>query len=185
MKFYDEIKESESKFAFKELLGLEFFKDYKDRYKWQKDQGVINPYRSYLALLGNIDEINIYNKQHANKFVKDFKTAGKDSNNAESIFSEIIVYRYYIRMVYEGLIKSITIVNNECDLILERIDGSKVYYELFCVTPEREEPDSGNKIVRDIKSHTQKAMSSIRQKLLNKMRKQKQMSKDRENYAVI
>lgn len=39
--------------------------------------------------------------------------------------------------------------------------------------------------VLDINTHTQTAFSSVRQKLLNKVRKQGQFSKRRENYAVI
>lgn len=43
----------------------------------------------------------------------------------------------------------------------------------------------GEFVVYDIKTHTQKEMASIRQKLLRKIEKQKQFTKLRENYAVI
>ena len=42
-----------------------------------------------------------------------------------------------------------------------------------------------NPIVNDVKTHTQDAMASIRQKLLRKIKRQKQTSTARENYAVI
>ncbi len=185
IKFSDEVEESEKRFIFPDLLSLEFFDDYKDRYKWQKQNGAINPYRSYLELLRNLNEIHDYNEQHANKFAKALENAGKDTNNSEAIFAEIIVYRHYIRMVYEGLLKSIELANKECDLVIQKLDGSKVYYEIFCVTPKMEIPREGEIVVRDIKTHTQDAFSSIRQKLLAKMKKQRQMIKVRENYAVI
>jgi hypothetical protein len=40
-------------------------------------------------------------------------------------------------------------------------------------------------VVNEIKTHLQKPKSSVRQKLLRKIGKQGQMSKPRENYAVI
>ena len=39
--------------------------------------------------------------------------------------------------------------------------------------------------VNDITTHTQNAKASVRQKLLRKIRKQNQMTKARDNYAVI
>jgi hypothetical protein len=40
-------------------------------------------------------------------------------------------------------------------------------------------------VVYELKTHTQDAPSSIREKLLRKIREQSQFSKPRENYAVI
>ena len=40
-------------------------------------------------------------------------------------------------------------------------------------------------VVGDVKTHTQTEMASIRQKLLNKIDKQKQFTKPRDNFAVI
>ena len=45
--------------------------------------------------------------------------------------------------------------------------------------------EDGKVVVRNSKTHTQSEMASIRQKLLRKIAKQKQLSKPRENYAVI
>ena len=102
------------------------------------------------------------------------------------IFSEIIVYRYYIRPVHEGLIKDIHKINSECDIIIELLDGTKQYLEVFCVMPNFKIPSkSGEIVVSDIKTHTQTEMASIRQKLLRKIKKQKQFTKPRDNFAVI
>ena len=46
-------------------------------------------------------------------------------------------------------------------------------------------PEDGKFSIYDVKTHTQTAMASIRQKLLRKISKQKQLSKTRENFAVI
>lgn len=51
--------------------------------------------------------------------------------------------------------------------------------------PSFVQPEKGKIVVRNVKTHTQTEMASIRQKLLSKIAKQKQLSKPRENYAVI
>jgi len=142
--------------------------------------------RNYFNLLLYLTDIHNYNEQHAKGFVKRFRTDGKDWKNAEAIFSEIIVYRYYIRPAYEGLIRGIHRINSECDIIIELIDGTKQYLEIFCVMPhfkKLSKPDEF--VVEDLKTHTQTEMASIRQKLFNKIEKQKQFTKPRDNFAVI
>ena len=65
-------------------------------------------------------------------------------------------------------------------------DGSRMFLEVFSVSPDFPIAKKGEKpIVADVRTHTQDAMASIRQKLLRKIKKQKQMSTPRENYAVI
>ena len=46
-------------------------------------------------------------------------------------------------------------------------------------------PEDRKVVVWDVKTHTQIEMASVRKKLLRKIAKQKQLSKPRENYAVI
>ena len=182
----DAIADAEQGFPFKELLEIEYFKKYKNAYYEMPKRGYQLGPRNYYNLLLYINEIEDYNEQHAKGFVKRFKSEGKDWKNAEAIFSEIIVYRYYIRPAHEGLIKGIYKINSECDIIIELLDGTKQYLEVFCVMPNLKIPTKpGEIVVGDLKTHTQTEMASIRQKLLRKIEKQKQFSKPRDNFAVI
>jgi hypothetical protein len=133
-------------------------------------------------LLEYLTEISSYKPEHGNSFAKRFRKDRNNWQNCEAIFAEIIVYRYYIRLVYEGLIKSVALEQRESDVIVERLDGSKAYHEVFCIMPAFVPNDRD---IIDIKTHTQQAMSSVRQKLLRKIAKQRQLSKPRDNFAVI
>jgi hypothetical protein len=182
----DEITAAEDGFPFPDLLNIDYFKKYKDAYYEMPKRGYQRGHRNYYNLLLYISEIYEYNEQHARGFAKRLKTDGKDWKNAEAVFSEIIVYRYYIRPALEGLIKGIHRINSECDIIIELLDGTKHYLEVFCVMPNLKRASKpGEIIVEDLKTHTQTEMASIRQKLLRKIEKQKQFTKPRENYAVI
>jgi len=136
-------------------------------------------------LLEQINDIHDYNQQHAKSYAKRFRDGANDWRNCEAVFSEIIVYRSYIRSVYEGLIRAVHLEEAESDIIVERLDGSKMFLEVFCVMPDFPVPEDGKFRVYDVKTHTQDSMASIRQKLLRKIAKQKQLSKPRENVAVI
>jgi hypothetical protein len=183
---HDAVTDSEDQFPYKDLLELDYFKKYRNSYYEMPIRGYQLGPRNYYNLLLYINEIHDYNEQHARGFVKRLKTEGKDWKNAEAIFSEIIVYRYYIRPVYEGLIRNIHKINSECDIIIELMDGTKQYLEVFCVMPNFEMPSKpGEVVVGDVKTHTQNEMASIRQKLLRKIEKQKQFTSQRNNFAVI
>ncbi len=183
---HDVITDSEKQFPYEDLLDFDYFRKYRKFYYEMPKRGYQLGPRNYFNLLHYIEEIHDYNEQHAKGFVKRLKTEGKDLKNSEAIFSEIIVYRYYIRPVYEGLIKGIHKINSECDIIIELMDGTKQYLEVFCVMPNFKMPSKhGEIVIGDVKTHTQTEMASIRQKLLNKIEKQKQFTKPRDNYAVI
>jgi hypothetical protein len=183
---HDAITDSEKQFPYEDLLDLDYFKKYRNSYYEMPKRGYQLGPRNYFNLLLYINEIRDYNQQHAKGFVKRLKTAGKDWKNAEAIFSEIIVYRYYIRPVYEGLIRAIHKINSECDIIIELMDKTKQYLEVFCVMPNFKMPSKPGEIaVGDVKTHTQNEMASIRQKLLRKIEKQKQFTTQRDNFAVI
>lgn len=181
----DIVTDCEKRFAFPELLNCDYCQKYRRGYYSSREQGLLSWHRNYVNLLTFLDEINEYNEQHAKSFVKRLRESAKDWKNCEAIFSEIIVYRHYIRAVYEGLIRKLELDVAESDIIIERLDGTKAYLEVFCVMPSFPWPENGNIVVRHVKTHTQTEMASIRQKLLRKIDKQKQLSKPRENYAVI
>ncbi len=182
----DEVAYAEMRFVFPDLIKSDYFQKYRRGYYSMRDKGYHNLPRNYLNLMKFINEISEYNKNHARSFSKRLMSAQKDWKNAEAIFSEIIVYRYYIPLVYEGLIKQIELNEAEGDVIIERLDGTKMYLEVFCVMPNFKMPENdGEVVVNDVKAHTQEEMASIRQKLLGKIKKQNQMTQKRENYAVI
>lgn len=181
----DVVTDSEKTFSFPKLINTDYFQKYRRGYYSSRAQGLLNPYRNYVKLLTYLDEINEYNEQHAKSYVKKFRETANDWKNAEAVFAEIIVYRHYIRLAYDGLVKRIELDTAESDVIVERLDGTKAYLEVFCVMPAFPLPENGKVVFRDVKTHTQTEMASIRQKLLRKISKQKQLSKPRENYAVI
>ena len=57
----------------------------------------------------------------------------------------MIVYRAYIRAVYEGLIRGIHLEEAEADVIVERLDGTKMFLEVFCVMPSIPRPNEDGK----------------------------------------
>ena len=183
---HDQIDDTEGVFPFSDLLESAYFKKYKKAYYRMRELGYQLLFRNYFNLLSYITEIFEYNEQHARGFVKSLRTSQVDWNNCEAIFSEIIVYRYYTRLVYEGLIKAIDRNADECDLIIRRLDDSCAYLEVFCVKPNlKTASETDEVIVQGIKTHKQEELASIRQKLIRKIEKQKQFTKPRENYAVI
>lgn len=181
----DIVTDREALFALTGLLTCDYFTKCREGYYAAREAGCLNRYRNYITLLENLNDIHDYNEQHAKSYAKRFRDASKDWRNCEAIFSEVIVYRAYIRGVYEGLIRGIHLQEAESDIIVERLNGSKMFLEVFCVMPDFPLPEDGKFSVYDVKTHSQTAMASIRQKLLRKISKQKQLRKARENFAVI
>ena len=67
----------------------------------------INVYRNYHALLSCLSNIHDYDPQHFKSYAKRLREQQRDFKSCESIFSEIIVYRHYLRLVSEGIVASI------------------------------------------------------------------------------
>jgi hypothetical protein len=181
----DIVTEHEEQFALNDLLKCDYFKKHRQEYYAARDAGVLNHYRNYVTLLHYLNDIYAYDEQHAKSYAKRFRQDSKDWRNCEAVFSEVIVYRAYIPGVYEGLIRGIHLEEEESDVIIERLDGSKMFLEVFCVMPSFPLAEDGKFTVYDVKTHTQTAMASVRQKLLRKISKQNQLKKPRENFAVI
>jgi hypothetical protein len=182
----DIVTDHENHFALPDLLQCDYFKRHREGYYAAREAGCLNRYRNYVTLLEDLNDIRAYNEQHAKSYAKRFRDGSEDWRNCEAIFSEVIVYRAYIRGVYEGLIRSIHLEEAESDIIVERLDGSRMFLEVFCVMPSLPLPDGdGKPKVYSLRTHTQTDMASIRQKLLRKISKQSQFSKPRENFAVI
>ncbi len=182
---HDLVTQAEAMFIFKDIMKTEYFQKLRKGYYEASQKCLLNVHRNYLTLLTFINEIYEYDKQHAKHFVSRFRGSSKDWRNCEATFSEIIVYRHYIRSNYEGIIKKIHLDEPESDIIIERLDGNKAYLEVLCVMPELKFSTQGKSVVNDLGTHQQNELSSIRQKILHKVNKQKQFSAQRENYAVI
>ena len=176
----DAITDLEQRFPLKDLLALDYFQKYRHWYYRCQNEGRQIHLRNYYNLLQFLTEIHEYQLNDARTFFKAFRTRAADWRNSEATFAEVIVYRYYVRLVYENIIRAVRHGRKECDIIVDRLDGSTAFLEVFSIMPNLSEV-GGN----DITTHTQDAMASIRQKLLRKIREQNQMTKARDNYAVI
>lgn len=177
----DEIDQREQLFPFPKLLSLKYFQKYRfNYYEFKKQGGFSQPIRNYYNLLLYLQEVHEYSNDDAATFAKTFRTSSDDWANGEATFAELIVYRYYIRLTFEGLIKRVRLGRQDCDVIVERLDGTEAFLEVFSICPTF--PTEG---VYDKLTHTQDHMASVRQKLLRKINTQGQLSKPRDNYAVI
>jgi hypothetical protein len=141
-----------------------------------------NHHRNYSRLLSDLTEMRAYDANHARSYARRIKSEGNDFSSGEAIFAEIIVYHSHLPLIGEGYITSLELKPSECDLIVRRADGSTAYLEVFSISPVFKGELGG---VTSVLSHTQDALSSVRQKLLHKVRNQKQLVKARENWAVI
>lgn len=182
----DVVTDRERAFPFLDLLKLEYFQRYRlSHYRFREKGFVVEPRRNYCNLLRYITEIHGYSQDDAKSFAKKLRDGASDWRNGEATFAEIIVYRYYLRPVHDGMIRSVRHGGQECDVIVELLDGSRMYLEVLSIRPNLPEIGPDGSASYKINTHTQDAKSSIRQKLLHKIQRQKQMSKPRENYAVI
>ncbi len=181
----DVVIDVERAFPMDGLLDCEYLVMQRCEYYKARELNLLNPCRNYVTLLTSLREIHDYNEGHAKSFAKRLRANASDFRNCEAIFAEIIVYHHYVRGIPEGLVRRIELHESEADVIVERPHGSRMFLEVFTVNPDFPTGTTDKPIVNDVKTHTQNAMASIRQKLLHKIRKQKQMSTPRENYAVI
>jgi hypothetical protein len=163
------------------LLETEYAEQLRTTYEDAKGTPFLNYYRSYPRFISALSAIHEYKKEHARSYAKRVKQE-HDLKNCEAIFSKIIAYSCCLPLVQEGHIRALYLKHDDYDLKIERRDGSAAFLEVFCIMPDFIPDDPG---VIDIQTHTQQAMSSVRQKLLRKIAKQRQMKQNRENWAVI
>lgn len=162
------------------LLDTEYAKQLRTTYEETRGKPFLNYYRSYARFVSALSAIHAYKREHARSYAKRVKQE-HDLKNCEAIFTEIIVYSSYLPLVQEGHIRALSLQHDDYDLKIERSDGSAAFLEVFCLIPDFSPDDRG---VIDIQTHTQQAMSSVRQKLLRKIAKQRQMKQNRENWAI-
>jgi hypothetical protein len=164
------------------LLEGEYFQTLRRAYETTLGTGFFNPYRNYTRLLELLERIDEYDPQHAKSFLKRLTCQASSFDSCQAIFAEIIVYSGYIPLVREGLISRLHLNEADSDLQIQRVDGSSYFLEVFCVMPNFTPTPDG---VIDVKTHLQEAKGSIRQKLLRKIKKQAQLTKAREQWAVV
>ena len=182
----DAVTVLERGFEFQQLLALDYFKHHRDEYYDRVNTGWQLPRRNYYNLLNFLQEIHEYRPDDSRRFAKRLRNEAADPANSDAIFAEIIVYRYYVRLVSEGIIRSVRHGGEDCDLIVDRLNDTTAYLEVFSIKPKaREMQDSAQFVANELRTHLQDPEASIRQKLLRKVRKQKQMTVPRDNYAVI
>ena len=164
-----------------ELLETDYVKKLRASDEGSKACGLFNPFRSCQVLLENLSLAFEYNPNQATRFSKRIISEQRDFKNCEAIFTEIIVYTFYLRLFREGILKSIDCVQDDYDLRIIMRDGVEHYLEVFSLMPEIKNDDRSHLM----STHLQDDVNSVRQKLYRKIEKQKQLSKSRLNYAVI
>jgi hypothetical protein len=171
-----------SSFFDPKLLQTAHFRTMRECYEQYFEEGLVSKYRWFPIVIEKLQNIFDYNEQHAKYFARRIKTQDGDPRSCEAVISEAIVYAHYIPLVRNGLVKSLERCEDNYDLRIERNAGPDVFLEIFCIMPELK-PNA--QFVYSIATHTQTASASVRQKLLSKLEKQKQMRETRENWAVV
>jgi len=171
-----------ARFFDQRLLELEYFKRHRFAYDNYFDEGLVPKSRCYPVILEALQTVFQYRPEHANSFAKRLRASASDSRSCEAIVSEVLVYSHYVPLIDRGFVRAIDLCKNDFDLKISRPDDTDAYLEVFCIMPEYSKNEHG---VFDVRTHTQNAFSSIRQKLLRKLQKQNQMQEPRENWAVI
>lgn len=172
----------QERFFDQDLLGTTYVRHLHQHYEDTYDSLFLNPHRSYPRLLSVLNRVFTYNEEHARSFTKRLKRQAKDARSCDGVFAEAIVYAHYVPLVAEGVVRSLDIRHDDYDLRIERPDKRYYFLEIFSVMPELCADANG---VSEVKTHLQSAMSSVRQKLLRKIRKQGQLVQRRENWVVI
>ena len=106
----NEVDFVEKSFYDQSLLQTEYMQHYREAYYLSRENGFNpSPYRNYLSILNYLNEISQYDKPHASSFGKRIKKKPKRFKECEAIVSEVIVYHSYLRPMYEGLVRSISL----------------------------------------------------------------------------
>ncbi len=163
------------------LLSTTYFQKQREHYVDTRWTVFNNPLRNYPTLLSGLTQVHEHRQDHARSFIKRFRQQQHDFNSCEAVFAELIVYGGCLRQVWEGHLTGLDLKPDSHDLELTRPDGSHAFLEVFCVMPDPT-PDATGLV--SYQTHTQEAVSSIRQKLFQKIERG-QLSEPRENWAVI
>ncbi len=117
------------------LQDTSYFKLLKEAYE-NPENTSFRPYRSHQILLEDLNSINQFNPKHARHYVKRINTQQTQYKDCEAVFTEIIVYSYYLRLFYEGVIQSIDRKEDDYDLRIGIKDGTSQFLEVFSVMPD-------------------------------------------------
>lgn len=176
----DRVESLEQWFFDKEVLSTEYLQRYRKIYYRHLQDGWQLAFKNYESILDCLISIFENNNQYGKSYCSRIKNEPENIRSCEAIISEAFVHSYYIPVKNENLIKSIELIEAECDLIIEENSGSKRYYEILTLMP-----DIKGCGVHEIKTQKQKELSSLRQKIMDKIRGKKQFTKNRKNIAAI
>ena len=157
-----------------DLLETEYLRNLKWVYEDPINYPFLRPYRSPDLLIDYLNSIYQYNKAHARYYVKRIKTQQNQFRDCEAVFTEIIVYAYYLKLVHEGILKSLDRKEDDYDLRIEMKYGTSHFLEIFSIMPDikiwtKEEIEKGEMKAVEIRAHLQDSFASIRLKLLEKI----------------
>lgn len=172
----------ETHFFEQRLLDTEYLRRYRNLHERHLREGFGNRERCYLKILEKLQSVFEYRERDGRYFSRRLLNYGNDIRSCEAVITEVIVYAQYIPLVRDGAIQSLDRCENDYDLRIQRVGQPEVFLEVMCIMPEFPVSENGT---YSVNSHRQTGGASIRQKLLTKMRRQNQMQKARENWAVI
>jgi len=164
-----------------DLLATSYFNRKREEYLATQQIGLAKPLRDYPRLLNALHEIHKHRDDHVRSFTKRLREQQQDYGSCEAVFAEVIVYVGCLRQLWEGHLTELELQTDSHDLRLTRPDETQAFLEVMCIMPNPAPGPTG--LVR-YQTHTQDEVSSIRQKLFQKIERG-QLSAPRENWAVI
>ncbi len=176
----DRVESLEQSFFDKEILSTEYLLRYRRAYYRHLQDGWQLAFKNYESILDCLASIYENDNQYGKSYCFRIKREPGNMRSCEAIMSEAFVHSYYIPLKNEELIKSIELIEEECDLIIEDVLGDKRFYEVMSLMPDFEIGE-----VNEVRTHKQEELSSLRQKILWKIRERKQFTKNRRNIAAI
>lgn len=176
----DRVESLEQAFFDKEVLSTGYLLEYRRAYYRHLQNGWQLAFKNYESILDCLVSIFENNNQYGKSYCFRIKREPENMRSCEAIMSEAFIHSYYIPLKNEKLIKSIELIEDECDLIIEDVLGDKRFYEVMTLMPDFKIGE-----VNEVKTHKQEELSSLRQKILWKIKEKKQFIKKRRNIAAI
>jgi len=125
----DRVESLEQSFFDKEVLSTEYLLRYRRAYYRHLQDGWQLAFKNYESILDCLASIYENDNQYGKSYCFRIKREPGNMRSCEAIMSEAFVHSYYIPLKNEELIKSIELIEEECDLIIEDVLGDKRFYE--------------------------------------------------------
>lgn len=165
----------------KSMLDTEYLHNLESEYDHWVDTQYFNQFctkfRNYRILLEALifmyESQNKNHRSYAKSYAKRLKNG--DIETSESVFTEIIVHCFYLKLLDEGIIQSVDIIENQCDLIVKTAKQEN-YLEIISISPQ---------LTEKCKNLSLHIYDKILKKILEKSGKTNQLIKPRINFLVI